>query len=296
MKTVFLGNHTCGKLVLATLLELTDIAGVVAHPDDQEDGVRYESVHSYALQNNLPLVRGAGTDESVYKFIEEAKPDLIWITDYRYLLPTSVLALPHLGAINLHPSLLPQYRGRASINWAILNGEKFLGLTAHYVDAGMDTGDIVMQRSISLSVEEDVSDALIKLYPLYDLLTRDVLASLLNGTLHRVPQDHSKSSSYPARKPHHGRIDWHMSAYQIHNLVRAVAPPYPGAFTYLDGEQIYIYKAVPSFLHSCFSPGTIIEISDDGLLVACGTNCLLLKTIQYSKSLSCQLKVGAQLS
>jgi len=292
MKTLFMGNHTCGLIALKALMDITNVVGVVAHPKDPEDGVCYESVYSFALQSNLDSIRGTGKDVAVREFIKAKKPDLIWITDYRYLLPEELLPLTPLGIINLHPSLLPQYRGRAPINWAILNGEEYLGLTAHFVDSGMDTGDIIMQKTIHLSSEEDVSDALIKLYPLYDSVSRDVIATILSGDVVSHPQDHSKSSTYRSRRPQDGKIDWSKSAMEINNLIRAVAPPYPGAFTYFSDERILILKAVQVNTKSHSVPGTITSSSENGLVVSCGDDSLLLNQIQCSISISKQLKPG----
>ena len=142
MRLLFFGNHTVGVRALAAAAELTEVVGVVAHPPDPEDGLRYESVADFATAQGWPVLRAVGRDAGVAAFVAAQRPDVIWITDYRYLLPAAVVALAPLGAINLHPSLLPKYRGRAPVNWAILHGESELGLTAHRVDDGMDTGDV----------------------------------------------------------------------------------------------------------------------------------------------------------
>src|SRR5262245_39304488 len=133
MRVLFLGNHTVGTKTLAAIAETETVVGVVAHPEDPEDGVRYESVYGLALSRGWKVLRGGGKDTKVDEFIRQAKPDLLWITDFRYLLPAPLLNIAPLGVVNLHPSLLPKYRGRAPINWAILKGETTLGLTAHYV-------------------------------------------------------------------------------------------------------------------------------------------------------------------
>ncbi len=135
MRIAFLGNHTVGVIVLKLLFKEKDIVGVVAHPADPEDGIRYRSVYKFAVKHCLPVIRAKGKDKNHEQFIREKKPDLLWITDYRYLIPKNIISLAPLGTINLHPSLLPKYRGRAPVNWAIINGETILGLTAHFVDS-----------------------------------------------------------------------------------------------------------------------------------------------------------------
>ena len=124
MNVIFFGNHTVGVSVLKVLLKEVNVEGVVSHPSDPEDGIKYESVYDFSLSNNLNAIRGKGSDKKIVNFVTTKSPDLIWVTDYRYLLPKKIFTVPKYGSINMHPSLLPKYRGRASLNWAIINGEK----------------------------------------------------------------------------------------------------------------------------------------------------------------------------
>ena len=143
MRILFLGNHTLGVRSLNALAQSNAIVGVVAHPQDSEDGVHCESVFEHASGAGLSVARFKGRDPALERYVRGVRPDLLWIADYRYLLPQSVLDLAPLGAVNLHSSLLPHYRGRAPIHWAILRGERELGLTAHFIDEGVDSGDII---------------------------------------------------------------------------------------------------------------------------------------------------------
>lgn len=274
LKVVFLGNHTVGVRTLGVLARDAQLVGVVAHPDDPEDGVRYESVAAEAQRLQIPFVRGAGRSVQVADFIRDRAPDLLWITDYRYLLPGKMLRLARLGAVNLHPSLLPRYRGRASINWAILHGESELGLSAHWVDEGMDTGNILAQRRYTLARDEDVGDALEKLYPLYERVTAEVLTQLARGALAGTPQDHAAASEFPRRRPEDGAITWERPAREVWNLIRAVAAPYPGAFANVHGARLRIWKAagVREFpFGATATPGELLAISGDArrLTIAC---------------------------
>jgi methionyl-tRNA formyltransferase len=295
MRVVFLGNHTVGVRALQAISESAEVAGVVAHPPDPEDGVRYESVAGFAEQNGWKWIRGKAGAAEVHSFIRTARPDLLWITDFRYLIPSDMIALAPLGAVNLHPSLLPRYRGRASINWAILNGERRLGLTAHFVDEGMDTGDIIEQVSYEIRDEQDVGDCLSILYPLYAGITRKVLAYFESGRVPRVAQDHSRATSFPRRRPEDGRIDWTQSARSISNLIRAVAFPYPGAFTTLSGQAITVWKAcMASETAATSEPGRVIADHELGPLVQCGLGTLLLTRVEARASHSI-LQAGCQL-
>lgn len=278
MKVFFLGNHTVGVRTLETLLESDQVIGVVAHPHDPEDGVDYLSVYDFAREKGLDVVRMHGRDRNLPELIHDCKPDLVWVTDYRYLLPPSVLSAAPLGTVNLHPSLLPKYRGRAPINWAILNGEKELGLTAHFVDGGMDTGDIIAQITYNLNTDQDVADALEILYPLYRKVTRHVLNCFRAGQVPRKAQDQSQASAFPRRRPKDGLIDWGQSARRIRDLVRAVAPPYPGAFSHLRHKRIKILSAGCDTERPHIGvPGEIVGRRRNGFVVATGKGSLLVK-------------------
>jgi methionyl-tRNA formyltransferase len=206
-----------------------------------------------------------------------------------------MIGLAPLGTVNLHPSLLPRYRGRASINWAILNGDRRLGLTAHFVDEGIDTGDIIEQVSYEIGDDQDVGHCLNILYPLYGGITRKVLSHFECGRVPRMAQDHSRATSFPRRRPEDGRIDWAQSARSIYNLIRAVAFPYPGAFTTLSGQAVTVWKArMASEGASESEPGRVIRDHELGPLVQCGQGTLLLTRFETQASHSA-LQTGCQL-
>lgn len=281
LNVVFMGNHTVGVRALRVIAGTARLVGVVAHPDDPEDGVRYESVFAEAARRKIPVIRATGRGPEVERFLRDCAPDLIWVTDYRYLLPASVLRLPRRGVVNLHPSLLPKYRGRASINWAILRGERELGLSAHFVDEGMDTGDILAQRRYQLGQHEDVGDALNKLYPHYESITAEVLAQFAAGVVTGRSQDHTQATQYPRRKPEDGLVDWSRPALEVWNLVRAVAAPYPGAFTEIAGARLRLWKAAairPFAPGGAPLAGEIVSgvLGEPGLQVACADAVLEL--------------------
>lgn len=293
MRVVFLGNHTVGVTALSALMDVAEVTGVIAHPTDPEDGVRYASVYDFAVAHGLPVIRARGRDATVPAFLTQAAADLLWITDYRYLLPSELLTGARFGAVNLHPSLLPRYRGRAPLNWAILHGEREVGLTAHVVDAGMDSGDILAQHRLVLGDEEDVGHALERLMPLYDALPREIVRGFETQSLTRTPQDHTRATAFPARTPADGQVRWSEPARSIHNLVRAVAAPYPGAFTRLDARTVTIWRTRPTDRDDAAAPGTILSVQDGVPTVQCGQGSLaLLQTDAGDGPWVC----GAQLS
>jgi len=274
LRILFLGNHTVGVRAMDVLSSEAKLVGVVAHPDDPEDGVRYESVFSAAQKLRLPVLRANGKSQDLKNFISNASPDLLWITDYRYLLPGYILNLSRLGAVNLHPSLLPKYRGRAPVNWAIIHGETRLGLTAHWVDTGMDTGDIIAQKSFNLNQTQDVADALQMLYPIYQSITSEVVQAINSGEAARFKQNEAEATVFPKRSLEDGLIDWSQPASRVWNLVRAVAPPYPGAFAHWQGGKLWVHRisrAIPFPSGNKPTPGSLIEgdIAQSKMVVAC---------------------------
>jgi len=282
MRVVFLGNHTVGVRALEALLERDEVFGVVAHPPDPEDGTRYLSVHDFARKKGLNAVRRNGRDPGLEDFVRSCRPDLLWITDYRYLLPRGLLTLAPRGVVNLHPSLLPAYRGRAPINWAILHGERELGLTAHFVDEGMDTGDIIEQVRFSLDEDKNVGDALEILYPLYGEITRTVMGHFRHGKVPRRPQDHGRATVFPRRSPEDGLIPWSLPAKRIRDLVRAVAPPYPGAFSFCRGRKVRILSAaVGSETGMNGEPGRVLEIEPAGVTVCAGQGTVWVRKYEW---------------
>ncbi len=293
MKIVFLGNHTVGVESLSVILNSNvDVAGVVAHPLDHNDGVVYKSVYDYAIEKNIPALRGKATDSKTLEFINQKSPDLIWVVDYKYLLPNAVLNAARLGAINLHPSLLPEYRGRAPVNWAIINGETELGLTAHFIDDGVDSGDILVQKKYMLANTEDINDALEKLYPLYRNITSEIFGLLKKDKIIRIKQCITDSTLYPARKPEDGLIDWNMPAKSILNLIRAVAKPYPGAFSYYYDTKIIIWKA-SVITEKINSPvGTIIYFKKDKPVISCVNSSLLIDEYEVTNNKAVKLNKG----
>lgn len=298
MRIVFFGNHDVGIATLETLAQYADVIGVVAHPIAPEESFRYASLFDFASKNKLNVIRGKGKHASVLEFVKALAPDLIWVTDYRYILPSHLFSVAKFGAINLHPSLLPRYRGRASVNWAILNGEAEIGLTAHFIDEGVDTGDIIAQLLIKLDRDQDVGDALAALMPRYRKITRDVLSFFESGVIPRRAQDHSKSSLFPARNPEDGRIDWSQSAENIRNLVRAVAHPYPGAFCQSQYGKIFIWKAhTADTANVAFDqPGAVVGLSEkNNPRIQCGDGSLEIVNCTLEDGSSVRLIAGERL-
>ncbi len=246
MKVCFFGNHTVGCKVAQCIKHRGYLCGVVAHPNDPEDGVIYNSVYEYASANRIPSIRSKPKEKHLTQFLQSIAPDLIIVADYRYILPQSILNIAPLGALNFHPSLLPKYKGRAVLNWAIINGETEVGLTCHVIDQGMDTGDILIQKRIALFENDYIGDVLEKLYPIYYEMTNTILDMFIGKEILKQKQIPNDEEPWPARKPEDGLIKQGMSAKAALNMVRALSTPYPGAFFILDKKKYVVWRASKS--------------------------------------------------
>lgn len=211
---------------------------VYTHDDDPNETQWFSSVRELALSKNIPV----RTDTPAVQAVSEAKPDVIFSFYYRSMLPMDILNLAPLGAFNMHGSLLPKYRGRACVNWAVLNGETKAGVTLHHMTARADAGNIVGQEAVDILPDETAHDVFLKIIPAAGRLLERCLDDILAGNAEGTPQDDTQATKFGRRTPADGIIDWNKSAKDIHNLVRAVAKPFPGAFTFHDGHKIMVWK------------------------------------------------------
>jgi methionyl-tRNA formyltransferase len=248
-----------------------DVALVYTHPDDPKETRWFDSVRDLALSRGV-VVRTVETldDASEIERVRAAAPEFLFSFYFRRMIPPALLAIPRRGALNMHGSLLPQFRGRAPINWAILKGATKTGATLHYMTEKPDAGDLVDQEAVPIGPDDDVltvakrvGDAAVK------LLAR-AWPRLKAGTAQRFPQDLAHGSYYGGRRPEDGVIDWGAPAKEIHDLVRAVTRPWPGATTDLFGPRVTIWKThlSPYGGHDCF-PGKA-ELTEDSVIVYCG--------------------------
>jgi len=207
------------------------------------------------------------------------RPDLIVVAAYGRILPKSLLELAPLGCINVHGSLLPQYRGAAPIQWSVLNGDKETGVTIIQMSEGMDTGDILLKATIKTAPDETAGSLFDKLAVLGSATLLQAIEGLQDGTLIPVAQDHDLATVAPMLKKDDGLIDWKKDAKKIECLIRGL-DPWPTAFCFLNSKRLRLFS--PEVLHkeSDAQPGTVLQADKRGLLVACGINTLLIKEIQ----------------
>ncbi|MBU3667838.1 MAG: formyltransferase [Rhodocyclaceae bacterium] len=239
MRAVVFAYHEVGARCLQALLDGgVDVALVITHTDDPNERIWFTSVAEVATQAGIPVITPASASEpDVQARIAAIAPDYIFSFYYRQMIPMSVLNLAKIAPLNMHGSLLPKYRGRVPINWAVLHGETETGATLHVMAEKPDAGDIVAQQAVPIEPDETAGEVFAKVTTAAAETLKGVLPQLLKGEVPRRPNQLSEGSYFGGRKPEDGRINWQQTAAQVYNLIRAVAPPYPGAFTDLATAQ-----------------------------------------------------------
>ena len=241
---VVFAYHDVGVRCLAVMLSHgVNIPLVVTHQDDPKENIWFESVEKLARAYDIEVATPA--DPNAPEFVERLQaisPDFIFSFYYRFMLKPAVLATAMRGAYNMHGSLLPKFRGRAPVNWAVLRGEEMTGATLHEMVEKPDAGRIVDQFPVPILPDDRAIDVFRKVTAASELLLDRSLAAVLDGMAQPQEQDLSQGGYFRGRTSDDGRIDWARSAREIHNLVRAVAPPYPGAFTYLGGQKLRLLR------------------------------------------------------
>jgi methionyl-tRNA formyltransferase len=272
--------HDVGYECLDALIRHGEnILAVFTHEDNPKEKIWFKSVAELARQHNIAV----HTPESIkdpqwITRIRDMKPDLIFSFYYRNMIPQDILDIPRLGAFNMHGSLLPKYRGRVPINWAVLHGEKETGVTLHYMVKRADAGDIVDQEPVPIGPDDTAQDVFKKAVKAACRVLERQIDSLKEGTATRHQQDESRAAYFGGRKPEDGRIDWTQNAHAIYNLIRAVTHPYPGAFTEHEGKKLYLWQARP-LNEGKGIPGQVI--SKNPLRIAAGSGSIEIITLQW---------------
>jgi len=268
-RAVVFAYHNVGVRCLKVLLAGgVDVALVVTDEDNPLEHIWFESVSLLCEAERIPCIApGHAASPELLARVAAAAPDFIFSFYYRHMLPAGLLAIA--PAFNMHGSLLPKYRGRAPVNWAVLHGESATGATLHEMTAKPDAGPILAQTVVPIQPDDTAHEVFGKVTDAAEQTLRRVLPTLLDGTAARMPNILAQGSYFGSRKPEDGRIDWSQPAQQVYNLHRAVAPPYPGAFTDLDGCRYVIGRARLSPLSlRGLRPG--LAVMDNAILGVCG--------------------------
>ena len=292
MKAVVLAYNNIGcEGIKALLGNGFEIQAVFTHKDDPNENIWFQSVAELASEKGIPLYAPANINHPLWVAkIKKMNPDFIFSFYYRDMVGKDILGIPAKGCIKLHGSLLPKYRGRCPLNWAVINGEKETGVTLHYMTEKPDNGDILAQEKFAIGTNDTAKDVHMNATRAAAKLLKAALPKLRKGTLKAVKQDEKKATYFGGRKPEDGAIDWGKTASEVRNLVRGVTRPYPGAFSFL-GEKKYIFWDVSETRGAKAFPGTVLSVNP--LTIACGKGAV---TVNYAQQEGGLYSSGAQLA
>jgi methionyl-tRNA formyltransferase len=263
LNVVFFGNNL---EVLECLYSESNVVAVFTRPDDGANE-NVNSIKTFSASSGIPVFQPSKKELYGYTdFLQKANPDLIIVCGYKFIIPEDIFSIPKDGAINIHPSLLPRYRGQHVINWAIVNGESETGVTLHFMEKTLDTGDIIVQKAIPIYFEDTVKELHDRIYAEACCLLKQLLQDYKQGNqLRGISQNSSVATFFKPRKPEDGHIDWNKNSIDIYNLIRALSKPWPGAFSYLMDHKVIIWKAYIEPELSGMPHGKVIN-ADDGYI------------------------------
>ncbi|WP_053831028.1 methionyl-tRNA formyltransferase [Paraclostridium bifermentans] len=242
MNILFMGGHELGAKTLEHLINnKVNVVGVVVSKNAND---WYRGVDEVANKFNLELYEEENINDQ--NFLNKIKPlnlDLIVCVNFDQILKKDIINLPTIGCINTHASLLPKYRGRAPLNWAMINGEQYSGVTVHFIDEGVDTGDIILQEKIKIYEDDYISDLLNKVKNIYPKIVLNAIRALESNNINLIKPDLSKGFYVNKRTEDDGKIDFSKPSKDIINFIKAISKPYPGAFLYHNNKKIIIWRA-----------------------------------------------------
>ena len=277
-RAVVFAYHNVGVRCLKVLLAHgVEVPLVLTHEDNPREQIWFDSVARTAADYDLPTIAPEDPNRpDIVARVAACQPDFLFSFYYRLMLKGPLLAVAARGALNMHGSLLPKYRGRVPVNWAIIHGETETGATLHYMTEKPDNGDIVAQASVPILPDDTAGEVFGKVTLAAEAILHDAVPGLVAGMAPRRPQDPRLATYFGGRRPEDGVIDWSKSAAEIHNLVRAVAPPYPGARTTLDGRQVRILRTRVLEATAAATNAPSLHIERGRVVASCGGGGKLL--------------------
>jgi methionyl-tRNA formyltransferase len=262
-------------------MEKEEVVAVVCQPDKPAGrGLSLQSppTKQFALSRSIPVLQPDNLREpSFQEEIKKLSPQLCVISAYGKYIPPEILKIPSFGFINLHPSLLPRWRGADPIRWTILEGDEKTGVTIHYASEKMDAGDIILQKEMPVFPEDTYGSLGERLFKEGAILLLSAIESIKEGKAPRIPQKEEEAAYAPALKSEDFKIDWHLPAKRIERLIRA-GNPAPGAFTFFRGKRLKVWQG--RLMEKEGKPGEVIGIEKGGIIVGCGEGSLLLTSLQ----------------
>ena len=283
LKTIFMGTPDFAVPCLEVLQAKTEVLAVITQPDRPKGrghNLQASPVKQKALEYNLPVLQPEKikTEEFTAE-LERLQPDLIVVVAFGQILSQRILDIPPLGCVNVHASLLPRYRGAAPIHWSIINGEKETGVTTMLMDAGLDTGDMLLKDKVTITEEMTTEELHDQLMAMGGKLLAETIDGLANGTITPEKQDDSISNYAGMLNKETGHIDWSKSAVEIHNLIRGLNS-WPVAWSMKDGKNYKFWRTKVENSNSDKTPGTVVELRKNSFCLATGEGLLEVLEIQ----------------
>jgi methionyl-tRNA formyltransferase len=284
MNIVFMGTPDIAAVILDKLIRSEHrILAVVTQPDKPKgrgNQVQHTPVKELALKHDIPVLQPRRVkDEGFLPVLKELNPEVIVVAAFGQILPGAILELPNYGCINVHASLLPKYRGAAPIQWAIINGESITGITIMHMDAGLDTGDMIMKAEVLIDPKETGGSLHDKLAECGGELLLKALKAIEDGTASREKQKDEESTYVRILDKSMGLIDFNRPAADIERLIRGLNP-WPSAYTYLEGKTLKIWDADVMVQDYEGTPGEIVLITKDSIIVKTSYGSLSVKELQ----------------
>ena len=283
LKTIFMGTPDFAVPCLEVLQAKTEVLAVITQPDRPKGrghNLQASPVKQKALEYHLPVLQPEKikTEEFTAE-LERLQPDLIVVVAFGQILSQRILDIPPLGCVNVHASLLPRYRGAAPIHWSIINGEKETGVTTMLMDAGLDTGDMLLKDKVTITEEMTTEELHDQLMAMGGRLLAETIDGLVNGTITPEKQDDSISNYAGMLNKETGHIDWSKSAVEIHNLIRGLNS-WPVAWSMKDGKNYKFWRTKVENRNSDKAPGTVVELRKNSFCIATGEGLLEVLEIQ----------------
>jgi methionyl-tRNA formyltransferase len=276
VRVVAFGYMTWGRRTIEAILAAGhEVPLIVTHPASENpyEKIFNESVADLTADHSVPLlVRNRADDAEVREAITAAVADIMVVSNWRTWLPPAVFTLPRLGTLNVHDALLPAYAGFAPLNWALINDEPEVGVTAHMMNEEFDAGDIVLQRATPVTDEDTIVDLFDRTLAMFGPITVDALELIAEGRVATVPQNRSAASYFHRRTEEENRIDWNWPARDVFNLVRAQVDPYPNAYCFHGSERLRILEAAVTSDVIGGTPGRVVIRRGSGVVVVAGAN------------------------
>lgn len=284
MRVVFMGTPDFAVGTLEALVRSEhEVAGVVTQPDKPKGrgkAMQFPPVKEVAIKEDIPVYQPRRVrDPEFIKILEEISPDVIVVVAFGQIIPQEIIDLPKYGCINVHGSLLPKYRGAAPIQWAVINGEKESGVTTMQMDAGLDTGDMLLKTVVPLEKDETGGSLFEKLSKVGAELLIETLKALEENSV--IPEKQGESPTPYAKMltKEMGSIDWTKDATALEQLIRGLNP-WPSAYTYLNGKTLKIWLVKVEDTDTKSAPGTVVEVTKKEVKVQTGKGLLSLKEVQ----------------